>query len=315
MMPGTGGTNGLPVGLLDQASGGNLDGVWFTEEHRGHCRYGIRVREILHEGRTDHQTITVLDTEFFGRVLVLDGLVMLTERDEFAYHEMMVHIALCSIPRPRSILIVGGGDSGCLREVLRHRTVEKVVQCELDKGVASVCERFFPWVRDATSDSRAELVFGDGIRYVANLGGPTFDVVIVDSPDPRGAATGLFLRRFYADVARCLLPGGVMIAQTESPHWSPEMVRAIYRELSAAFDLVTAYWGCVPTYPGGAWTWAYASNDRAHDDDFEEARSRRISQATLYYDPAVHAASFQLPRYVRDLVAGLNPFEQSSWSP
>ena len=166
---------------------GRVSGDWYYEENAGTTRFGIRVTEKLHEERSAFQKLVVYETAFFGRVLTLDDVVMLTERDEFVYHEMLVHVPLCSMPEPRRVLIVGGGDCGALREALKHPNLERVVQCDIDERVTRVSEKFFPWVGKTLTDPRAELVFGDGIDYVKRHA-TSFDLVVVDSTDPVGPA-------------------------------------------------------------------------------------------------------------------------------
>ena len=290
-------------------SRGWLDGDWYFEEDYAAVRLGFRCREKLHEEQSPYQKITLYDSAFLGRFLTLDDIIMLTERDEFVYHEMLAHVPLCSIPEPKNVLIVGGGDCGCLREVLRHPSVEMVVQCEIDERVTRVCEEYFTWVHEAVADPRVELVFDDGVKLIEGRE-KTFDLVIVDNTDPKGPSVNLFLRDFYARAARALKPGGVLVAQTESPHWDADLVVAVYGELRAVFAQVDAYLGWVPSYPSGAWSWAYAANDRCHDDYFDDRRARLLEAECRYYNSAVHAGAFALPNFVRQTVGGVNPFER-----
>lgn len=298
--------------------GGLADG-WFTEENMGAARTGLRVRATLHEEQSDYQRIAIYDTAFFGKLMTIDGVVMLTERDEFVYHEMLMHVPLCAVPDPKQVLIIGGGDCGSLREALKHPNVERVVQCDIDERVTRVSERFFPWVGEAAADPRAELIFDDGIRYIEEHKN-TFDVIAIDSTDPVDHAVGLFRREFYEKVAAALRPGGVMTAQTESPHWEAHTVGAIYAEQRAAFTHATAYASWVPTYPSGCWTMAFASNDRNWDAHFDTERAERLETQCGYYNRAVHGAAFALPTFARQAVDnGRNRFErfdkdQSKWA-
>lgn len=288
---------------------GLTEGGWFYEENPGGSRLGIRIRRTLAEERSAYQKIAVYETDFFGRLLTLDDLVMLTDRDEFVYHEMLTHLPLCSLERPSTALVIGGGDCGCLRELLRHPELTRIVQCEIDERVTRVCERFYPWVAQAALDPRAELLFEDGVAYIQATPAGTFDLVIIDSTDPKGPGMGLFTRDFYRQVARVLRPGGVMVAQTEAPFWDPRLVGAIYGELRAAFAKVAAYYGCMPTYPSGSWTWAYASPTRCPSDYFDEARTARIEPGCRYYSREVHRGAFLLPACMRRAVdQGTDPF-------
>ncbi len=305
--------SGVPSELIEgeraAETRGLVDGDWYYEEGFGAVRFGIRVEALLHEETSEYQKLAVYDTPFFGKMLTLDGVMMFTERDEFVYHEMLTHVPLCSVPGATDVLIVGGGDCGCLREVLRHDSVRRVVQCDIDERVTRVCEKFFPWVQPAASDPRAELVFDDGVRFIEQNEN-AFDVVIIDSTDPRGPGVGLFLADFYAKVARALKPGGVMTAQTESPHWDPRMVGAIYGQMRRAFGHVSAYTVAVPVYPSGLWSLAYASNDRRHTDFFDAERAAGLEEGSKYYDRGVHSAAFSLPRFARAATEGRAPFRE-----
>lgn len=286
---------------------GFFEGNWFYEETIKALRLGFKVRKKLYEESSAFQKINVYDTAFFGRVLVLDGLVMLTERDEFIYHEMISHVPLCSIPEPKTVLIIGGGDCGTMREVLKHPSVEKVVQVEIDERVTRVSEKFFPWVRSTICDERVEMIFGDGIEYVQKTGAK-YDLLVIDSTDPVGPALGLFVRDFYRMAARILSSNGVMVAQTESPYADPTSVHRIYTELRSVFEHVSAYHATVPTYPIGQWTWCYASPNRTPGCFFDMERAAQIESTCLYYNTGIQTAAFQLPNFMKLILNGQNPF-------
>lgn len=287
---------------------GLFDGRWYYEEDARAVRLGFRVQERLWEERSAYQKITVYQTHFFGRVLTLDDVVMFTERDEFVYHEMLVHVPLCSLPQPRQVLIIGGGDCGCLREVLRHPSVERVVQCDIDPQVTDVSARYFDWVIAAQNDPRATVLFRDGVEYIRQNEG-AFDLIVIDSTDPIGAAVGLFSADFYRAVARALKPGGVMTAQSESPHWHAGLVGDIYAQMRQAFSHVHPYLGFVPVYPSGAWSWAYAGNERQPFDHFNEAQAQSLEATCKYYNRGIHRAAFALPTFAQKAIAGENVYE------
>lgn len=299
---------GEPISLPQPV--GSFDGSWVLEDD-GLNRSAIRVRSELHRERSDFQELAVYDTPFHGRMLTLDGLVMFTERDEFVYHEMLVHVPLCTITAPESVLIIGGGDCGCLREVLRHPSVTRAVQCDIDERVTAVSRQFFPWVAATVDDPRSEVLFDDGIRYVQQQR-DSFDLIIVDSTDPVGPAVGLFQEAFYRDVETALRPGGVMVAQTESPHRATALMGQIHTEQRKVFRQVHGYLGHIPTYPSGSWSWSFASNDEAADVtaivDLE--RAVELSAHSLYYNPEIHNGAFQLPNYVRRALQGDNVFDR-----
>jgi len=296
-----------------QTSGSFRNG-WYVEEDAGISRIGIRVRERLHQETSSYQTIAVYDSDFFGRFLTLDGLMMLTERDEFVYHEMLVHVPLGALPSPESVLVIGGGDCGCLREALAHPGIRRVVLCELDERVTRVCEDWFPWVGPSLRDPRSEIVFADGNAFIRQEAG-AFDLVVVDSTDPVGPAAELFLRDFYARVAETLKPGGVMTAQIGSPHWSPQQVGAVYREQREAFGSVQAYTGQVPTYQSGTWCWSFATNGSVRADSPDPGRAARMAERCRYYNPEVHRAAFALPNYARQALQGVNVFSHRRTGP
>ncbi|HIF64867.1 MAG TPA: polyamine aminopropyltransferase [Deltaproteobacteria bacterium] len=298
----------LDGGLMPATRGG-FDGEWFTEEANGSARFAVKMDALLHEERSPWQKISVYDSSFFGRVLTLDDVFMLSERDEFVYHEMLVHVPLLAMPDPASVLIIGGGDGGCLREVLRHDCVQRVVLCELDERVSRVCEQYFSWPESAFADARAECVFEDGITFIKKHTA-AFDLVIVDSTDPVGAAVGLFRREFYEAVRACLRSGGVMTAQTESPHWNADMLGAINREIRSAFGQVDSYLAMIPTYPGGCWSLAWASSTRRPGDFFDQQRAKEIAASCSYYQPGLQSAAFQLPVFAERACSGENLFER-----
>jgi spermidine synthase len=288
---------------------GFVEGGWFYEEDQGSTRLGIRIEEHLHGERSPWQKIDVFQSAFHGKVLTLDDLVMLTERDEFVYHEMLVHVPLTAIESPRDVLIIGGGDCGCIREVLRHPSIEKVVQCEIDERVTRVSEKYFDWVTDTVPDPRVELVFDDGVKYIENHAA-SFDLIIIDSTDPIGPAVGLFLADFYRKAAAALRPGGVLAAQTEAPFWYPVEMGKIHAQMREAFTHVEHYWGAIPTYPSGSWTWAFASETRRPSDFFDVARAESIAHQTRYWNVGVQEACFRLPNFMREALAGHDPFRR-----
>ncbi len=303
----------IPEALLDGGSKpgtcGFVQDQWYYEEDGGTSRLGLRITKKLHEEQSGYQKLSIYQTPFFGKLFTLDDVIMFTERDEFVYHEMLTHLPLCTMPDPKDVLVIGGGDCGCMRELLRHPGIQRVVQCDIDERVTKVCEEFFPWVRKAQSDPRAQIHFADGVEYVDRCR-DEFDLIIIDSTDPKGPGVGLFLREFYEKVSRALKPGGVMVAQTESPHWDPEMVGAIYREIKSVFKNVHPYVGPVPTYPSGYWSWAWASMDRKHDDHFSEKRAQEVTPGCMYYNKEIHKAAFALPNFVLRALGGDDPFDK-----
>jgi spermidine synthase len=271
---------------------------WYTERWEGQgAALSLELEETLHEEQSPYQRITVYQTRSFGRLLTLDGLVMLTGRDNFIYHEMLTHPALFSHRAPRRVLIIGGGDCGTLGEVLAHPEVERVVQVELDERVTRVCESFFPELTRSNADPRAELVFADGIAWMADAPNGAFDAILVDGTDPIGPAAGLFSEAFYRDCRRVLDQDGVIAAQTESPLFHAELIEQVHERLKAAgFRAAETLHFPQCTYPSGWWsaTLAYAgippATPRTPPDGFP----------TRYYTPAVHQGALALPRFLTE---------------
>ena len=266
--------------------------------------------ELLFSGRSDFQKIDVYDHPHFGRVLTLDDLIQTTERDEFCYHEMLVHPTLSSRDPLGRVLIIGGGDGGTLRHVLMHGP-ERGVMVEIDGEVVRVSRELMPALSDgAFDDPRAELIIGDGAAHVADAPQGAYDAIIVDSTDPIGAATVLFSEEFYANCRRALRPGGVFVAQTGSPMYQGAEFTMALRNLGTAFPTVETYLGFVPTYPGVLWSFTSATDGSplsatTRDDVRSRLSSRGVT--TRFYTPDVHAASFALPTFVRELVEGSAP--------
>lgn len=265
----------------------------------------LEVTRIVHGERTEFQDLMIFETPAFGRVLALDGIVQTTEGDEFAYHEMLVHVPMFAHGHARKVLIVGGGDGGTLREVLRH-DVEAVAMVEIDRAVIDACRAHMPSLSaGAFEDARVELVIADAAAYVAD-GGEDFDIIIVDSTDPIGPGANLFSEKFYADGKRRLGAGGVLVTQNGVPFLQAEEVTATYRRLAPLFADVGFYVTAVPTYIGGRMTLAWATDDagfRALSPATLAGRYAAAGFETRYYTPDVHVASFALPPYVTRLMA------------
>ena len=275
---------------------------WFYEHYKNASAVGINVKELIHEERSELQSIKVYETEAHGRMLTLDDMVMVTELDEFAYHELLAHVPLGLHAQPRSVLVVGGGDGGSVREALKHPSVERVVQCEIDERVTRVCQEHLPSVASALADPRVELVFEDANAWIEGQV-DAFDAILLDSTEPHGvggAGAALFQRQFFGKLRAALRPGGLLSAQTESPFYCAELIRSVFGEMRAAFPHVHGYYGLVPTYPGGGWTFCLASESQPGPVDV----TRADALDTRYYDAELAQGVFALPRFVRELVEG-----------
>lgn len=286
-----------------QSTPGTAPGIFHESLHEGYAQ-SFGVREILLESRTEHQHLVIFESESFGRVMALDGIVQTTERDEFVYHEMLAHVPLFAHPDPESVLIIGGGDGGLLREVLRHKNIERVVLVEIDRAVIDLCKQYFPnHSQGAFEDPRVQIVIGDGIDFVCNTT-ERFDVILSDCTDPIGPGEALFSSRFYAGVKQTLSAGGIFAAQNGSAFLQPEEITTTWQRLSPYFSDRWFFTAAVPTYVGGLMALAWASDDtqlRALSLATLQTRFAHSNIVTRYYNPEIHAASFALPQYVRDL--------------
>ena len=264
------------------------------------------VGKVLFEEKTEHQHLVIFDNASHGRVMMLDGAVQVTLADEFVYHEMMSHVPLFALAEPKRVLIVGGGDGGILREVLKHPSVEQATLCEIDRTVVDMSLKYFPEVSaGAFDDARAKIVIADGLKLVAETN-DRFDAILVDSTDPQGPGAVLFTKNFYADCRRCLTKGGVLVTQNGVPFMQPaELKRSVdyFREL---FKDGSCYLASVPTYAGGQMAFGWATDDRKlRAVKLADVRNRFAAAnfATKCYTPAVHKAAFALPAFIERIVA------------
>jgi spermidine synthase len=273
--------------------------------------------EQLASERSPFQQIDIYENASFGRLLALDGLTQTTERDEFIYHEMLVHVPLISLEDPRRVLIIGGGDGGTLRRVLEHPSVEHAVMVEIDQRVTELCRELMPSIAgDAFDDPRAEVLFADGIAYVRD-GGEPFDAILIDSSDPVGPGEGLFTVDFYRAAAGRLANGGVLCAQSGSPGFQQDELHRTFRHASSAFTQVRVYVGFVPTYPGGMWSFTLAGSTLLLDPSVAAARAAERKISARYWRPELQRGAFDVPQIVYDVIApdgpphtwGLSPAE------
>ncbi len=264
-------------------------------------RLCVEVRAWLARKTTAFQELELVDTPGLGRVLLLDGRFMLSERDEFFYHEMLVHPALLAHPQPERVLIVGGGDGGALREVLSHPTVSHAVLVEIDPDVLAVAQEHLPRIhRGAFTDPRAQVVVAPGEEYVAQKEA-YFDVILVDSTDPIGPAAALFSPEFFQSCRRALRPGGLLALQAGSPFYYPDELVGVLCTLRPHFPVVFPYVGVVPLYPGGLWAYVLAGEGEFRHIPDLKRRFQERGLKTRYYHPGLHAAAFVLPQFVAEL--------------
>jgi spermidine synthase len=276
---------------------------WISEKWENlEIRY--RVKEILQELKTDFQHIELVDTYQYGKMLLLDGMVQTTEKDEFIYHEMMTHVPLLSHPNPEKVLIIGGGDGGVLREVLKYDSVEKATIVEIDPLVVGFCKKHLPAIsKGAFDNERTQLIIADGADYIRKTDNK-YDIVIVDSPDPVGPAQILFSKDFYRGIYNVMRPGGIMVRQTGSPQMQPEEQKQAYGLLKDIFQYNAFYLYAVPTYVGGLFSALFSSDTielKTLDIKGIETKYDLNRLNTKYYSPRIHYGAFQIPPFMEVL--------------
>jgi len=261
---------------------------------------GFRVSEKLAQVTSPFQTIEIYQSTDWGKVMLIDGAMMLTSRDNFFYHEMMAHPALFTHPDPKHVVIIGGGDCGTLREVLKHPGIEQVTQCDIDEQVTRMSEQYFPELCQSNHDPRARLLFDDGIAYMRNLEANSVDIVIVDSTDPIGPAEGLFNQAFFASCHRALKPDGILVQQSESPLALLELIQQMRNEMGkAGFESFQTLPFPQPCYPTGWWSCTMARKTTDAGFAFRERDAEQQPFSTQYYSAPIHRAAQVLPPFVR----------------
>lgn len=272
--------------------------LWFTEMQTRDMSLSCRVRKTLHEEQTPFQHLAVIDTLQFGRMLVLDNVIQTTVKDEFVYHEMITHVALNTHAGPKKVLVIGGGDGGAVREIVKHQSIEKVVHCEIDGAVIEAARKYLPEISCALDHPKVEIVVDDGIKHVRDNKN-TYDIIMVDSTDPVGPAEGLFSAAFYRDIYEALNEDGIFVAQTESPFFNRDLIPRLFKDIKGIFPVTRLFLANVPTYPGGLWTFTMGSKKY---DPLDVDVTKIPELDTKYYSAAIHRACFVLPPFVKELV-------------
>lgn len=262
------------------------------------CKLQIQFKNVVYQTRSKFQEITILDTEGLGRVLVLDGVTMVTEFDEPAYHEMLAHVALMAHPKPSRVLVIGGGDGGTVREILKHPEVEQVHLCEIDEGVVRVCREYMPSVAGALDDSRVKMYFEDGAKFVADRSN-AYEVILVDSTDPIGPGQILFQRPFYQDMKQALSKEGIIASQCESIYLHRLVIEGVYDFAKELFPQTGYCYTLVPTYPSGVIGFMLCSLKHDPAKPFNPQRADQLKDLK-YYTPDLHQAAFKLPRFAME---------------
>ncbi len=272
---------------------------WLNEKHTEGYSVNWKFSETLYTDTTDYQHLAVINTAEFGRALVLDGIIQTTEKDEFIYHEMIVHPVLMTHPNPQKILVIGGGDGGTIREAVRYRSVRQADLVEIDEKVIWASRNYLPQISCALSDQRVRILIEDGLEFVKHKKN-CYDVIIVDSSDPVGPAIGLFGREFYQDVFNALTDDGILVAQTESPLFNRDLLASVNKIIGEIFPIARTYLTAVATYIGGFWSFTLGSkkNDPLEvSPDFSKLNDTNLK----YYNKDIHKACFTLPNFVKEM--------------
>ena len=277
--------------------------LWFTERHTSDVKFSIKVDKQLFSAQSDFQRIDVFDSREFGRFLTLDGYMMLTERDEFIYHEMIVHVPMAVHKNVKKVLVIGAGDGGVIRELTKYSGIEQIDMVEIDELVVEVCKKYLPQTACRLEDKRVNILYQDGLKYVRTTQ-EQYDLIIVDSTDPFGPGEGLFTKEFYGNCYKALNEDGIIVNQHESPFYKEDalaMQRA-HKRIVESFGISKVYQAHIPTYPSGHWLFGFSSKKYHPTKDFDGAAWNLLGIKTKYYNTRLHVGSFALPNYVEELL-------------
>lgn len=277
--------------------------LWYTEQHTPNVRFSIKVTDLLYTSHSGIQQIDVFESKEFGRFLTLDGLMMVTEKDEFIYHDMMVHVPMAVKRDAKKILVIGGGDGGTVRELTRYLAVETIDLVEIDEEVVRVCKKYLPQTACSLDDPRVNIFYEDGLRFVRSKINE-YDLILVDSTDPFGPGEGLFTREFYGNCHKALKADGVLVNQHESPYYDfyADSMQRAHKRIEEYFPVCRVYQAHIPSYPSGHWLFGFASKSLDPVLDLDAGKWEELGLHTRYYNTQIHSGSFALPTYVKELL-------------
>lgn len=275
-----------------------MAGFWYTEKQTENFGITMKINKTLHTEQTDFQFLEMAETAEWGNMLFLDGMVMTSEKDEFVYHEMVAHVPLFTHPNPENVLVVGGGDGGVIREVLKHPSVKKATLVDIDGKVIEYSKKFLPSIASGLEDARVEVIVGDGFMHIAESENK-YDVIMVDSTEPVGPAVNLFTKGFYAGISRALKEDGIFVAQSDNPWFKADLIEQVQKDVKEIFPITNLYLANIPTYPSGLWAFTIGSKKY---NPLEVSAERFHDIDTKYYTKELHNAAFVLPKFVKDLV-------------
>ena len=277
--------------------------MWFSDIHTDGVKLSIRIEEQLFSAQSEVQRIDVLESKDFGRILVVDGALMLTERDEFIYHEMITHVPMAVHPDVKEVLVVGGGDGGVVRELIKYDDIEKIDVVEPDPLLVEVCRKYLPQTAYKLDDSRVSIYYADGLKFVRSCN-DQYDLIIVDSTDPFGPGEGLFTREFYGNCYKALHDDGIMVNQHESPFYNEDAIacQRAHKRIVESFPISRVYQAHIPTYPSGHWLFGFASKKYHPLKDLDDKRWNARGLSCGYYTTMLHKGAFYVPAYVEELL-------------
>lgn len=279
--------------------------LWYSEFHAQDVKFSIKIKKHIHHEKTEIQQIDFFDSDTFGIFFTLDGLMMVSQKDEFAYHDMIVHPAFAVNPAIKNVLIIGGGDGGTAREVCMYPGVKSIDLVEIDRRVVELCIKYLPQTSACLmQDTRIHLHYQDGLEFVKAAKKGTYDLIIVDSTDPVGPGEGLFSLEFYENCSNALQDYGILINQHESPYYHEyaQHMKRSHEKLKKAFPIAMVYQFHMPTYPSGHWLFGFASKKLHPIEHFKDLKWQTFRLNTMYYNTDIHKASFALPTYVKELL-------------
>lgn len=277
--------------------------LWFTENHTKNVRLSIKVDKQLYSERSEFQQIDIFESPEFGRFLTLDGYMMLTQKDEFIYHEMMVHVPMSVHKNVKNVLVIGGGDGGTVRELVRYKEIERIDLVEIDELVVEACRKYLPQTACGFEDVRVNTYYEDGLKYVRKYENE-YDLILVDSTDPFGPGEGLFTKEFYGNCYKALKEDGIMVNQHESPFYKEDAVamQRAHKRIVESFPISKVYQAHIPTYPSGHWLFGFASKKYHPIHDMDVAKWKALGLKTKYYNEQLHVGAFALPNYVEEML-------------
>ncbi len=275
--------------------------LWYTEQHTDNARFSIKIDKQLISVQSEFQRIDVFESQEFGRILTLDGFLMVTEKDEFIYHDMITHIPMATNPNIKKVLVIGAGDGGAIRELLRYKTITHIDMVEIDEEVVKVSKKYLPFTACGLTDERVHLHYEDGLKYVRGKDGE-YDLIIVDSTDPFGPGEGLFTKEFYGNCFHALNDEGILVNQHESVYYDSyaAAMRRAHQRLKECFTIAKVYQAHIPTYPSGHWLFGFASKKYDPIKDLDADKWNQLGLKTRYYNTDLHIGAFAIPNYVKE---------------